>query len=52
LLKEDLIPYSFLRYIFVAESDLKNGKFTDAVFEHERTHVEEKHSWDILFIEG
>jgi beta-lactamase regulating signal transducer with metallopeptidase domain len=52
LLKEGSIPYSFLKYIFVAESDLENGKFTDAVFEHERTHVEEKHSWDILFIEG
>jgi hypothetical protein len=52
LLKEDLIPYSFFKYIFVAESDLENGKFTDAIFEHERTHVEEKHSWDILFIEG
>jgi hypothetical protein len=52
LLKEDTIPYSFLKYIFVAESDLENGKFTDAVFEHEQTHVMEKHSWDILFIEA
>jgi len=52
LLKEDSLPFSFLKYIFVAESDLENGKFTDAVFEHERTHIEEKHSWDILFIEA
>jgi beta-lactamase regulating signal transducer with metallopeptidase domain len=52
LLKEDTIPYSFLKYIFVDESDLENGKFTDAVFEHERTHIIEKHSWDILFIEA
>lgn len=52
LLKEESLPYSFLKYIFVAETDLKNGKFTDAVFDHERTHIEEKHSWDILFIEG
>jgi hypothetical protein len=52
LLKEDTIPYSFLKYIFVAESDLENGKFTDAVFEHEQTHIMEKHSWDILFIEA
>jgi len=52
LLKEDSIPYSFLKYIFVAESDLENGKFTDAIFEHERTHIVEKHSWDILFIES
>ncbi|REG81253.1 M56 family metallopeptidase [Algoriphagus antarcticus] len=52
LLKGDSLPYSFLKYIFVAESHLENGKFTDAVFDHERTHIEEKHSWDILFIEG
>lgn len=52
LLKEESLPFSFLKYIFVAESDLDNGKFTDAVFAHERTHVEEKHSWDILFVEA
>ncbi|MCE7053396.1 M56 family metallopeptidase [Algoriphagus sp. AGSA1] len=51
LLKEESLPFSFLKYIFVAESDLEDGKFTDAVFLHERTHIEEKHSWDNLFIE-
>ncbi|PZX52026.1 M56 family metallopeptidase [Algoriphagus chordae] len=52
LLKEDSLPFSFLKYIFVAESDMENGKFTDAVFAHECTHIEEKHSWDNLFIEA
>ncbi|MFC5624831.1 M56 family metallopeptidase [Algoriphagus winogradskyi] len=52
LLKEDSLPFSFLKYIFVAESDLENGKFTDAIFTHECTHIEEKHSWDNLFIEA
>ncbi|TXE11051.1 M56 family metallopeptidase [Algoriphagus aquimarinus] len=52
LLKEDSLPFSFLKYIFVAEADLENGKFTDAVFAHECTHIEEKHSWDNLFIEA
>lgn len=52
LLKEDSLPFSFLKYIFISESDLENGKFTDAVFEHERTHVIERHSWDNLFIEA
>jgi len=51
ILKEDSLPFSFLSYIFVAKSDFDLGKFTDEVFEHERTHVVEKHSWDILFIE-
>src|SRR5690606_3766966 len=50
LLKEESLPFSFLKYIFVAESDLENGKFTDAVFAHECTHIQEKHSWDNLFI--
>jgi beta-lactamase regulating signal transducer with metallopeptidase domain len=52
LIQSDSLPYSFLNYIFVAEADLEKGKFTDAVFEHERTHIQEKHSWDILFIEA
>ncbi|MEB2775967.1 M56 family metallopeptidase [Algoriphagus sp. D3-2-R+10] len=52
LLKEDTLPFSFLEYIFVAESDLDSGKFTDAVFAHECTHIQEKHSWDNLFIEA
>ncbi|MEB2784300.1 M56 family metallopeptidase [Algoriphagus persicinus] len=50
--KEDSLPFSFLKYIFVAVSDLENGKFTDAVFAHECTHIQEKHSWDNLFIEA
>jgi beta-lactamase regulating signal transducer with metallopeptidase domain len=52
LLKGETMPYSFLNYIFVAKSDFENGKFTDAVFDHERTHIKEKHSWDLLFIEA
>ncbi|WP_339755547.1 M56 family metallopeptidase [Algoriphagus aquimarinus] len=52
LLQVDSLPFSFLKYIFVAEADLENGKFTDAVFAHECTHIEEKHSWDNLFIEA
>lgn len=51
LLKEESLPFSFLKYIFVAESDLEDGKLTDAVFAHECTHIQEKHSWDNLFIE-
>lgn len=52
LLNEESLPFSFLKYIFVAESDLESGNFTDAVFAHECAHVQEKHSWDNLFIEA
>ena len=49
--KEDCPPFSFLKYIFVSESDFEGGKITDAILIHESTHVQGKHSWDNLFIE-
>jgi len=52
LLKEESLPYSFLNYIFVSEVELENGKFIDAIFAHECTHIKEKHSWDNLFVEA
>jgi len=52
ILEEESLPFSFLNYIFVSKTDFESGQFTDAVFEHERTHVIEKHSWDILFMEA
>jgi len=51
LLKVDCPPFSFLKYIFVSNTDFEGGKFTDAILIHESTHVKEKHSWDNLLIE-
>lgn len=51
LMPEKTIPFSFLNYIFVSKNQFESGTFHEAVFIHERTHVKEKHSWDILFIE-
>ncbi len=51
LLPKTSLPFSFLKYVFVSKTDFENGKLTDAIIEHEYTHVKEGHSYDILFIE-
>lgn len=44
-------PFSFLRYIFYPKSIFEKEGIPEAIFLHERCHVQEKHSWDILFVE-
>jgi len=52
LLKEQSLPFSFLSYIFVSKYYFENGQLTDSIFAHEQAHVQGKHSWDNLLIEG
>ena len=49
---ENQSPFSFLKYIFVSRRSFEREGISDAVFAHEQSHVREKHSWDILFIEA
>jgi bla regulator protein BlaR1 len=51
LLKEETASYSFLNYIFISERDYANSVIEDEIITHELTHVNEKHSWDVIFIE-
>ncbi len=51
LTSEGIIPYSFLKYIFVNEDDYKNGAIEPAVLGHELTHIRQKHTLDILLFE-
>ncbi len=51
LLKDNILPHSFLHYIFFNKDDYQNGKIEEELFTHELTHVKQKHSFDILFIE-
>ncbi len=44
-------PFSFLKYIFFPKAEFEESGIPEAVFVHERCHVREKHSWDILLIE-
>lgn len=51
LVKESIVSHSFLHYIFVNRDEYENKKVEKEIFTHELTHVNEKHSWDILFVE-
>lgn len=51
LINENLPPHSFLNYIFINKEDYKNGSIEDEIIVHELSHVEQKHSYDILFVE-
>jgi len=51
LLQQSIIPHSFLKYIFLSRKRYKNKEIPSEVIAHEATHVRQKHSLDILFIE-
>jgi bla regulator protein BlaR1 len=51
LLKEHTASYSFLNYIFISEQDYSNRAIEEELITHELTHVTQKHSWDVIFIE-
>lgn len=52
LLKEPSLPFSFLSYIFISKDYFEAQQLTDAIFAHEKAHVQGKHSWDNLLIEA
>lgn len=49
-LKDGFFPFSFLKYIFVHDK-LKNSDTLDKIIEHEKIHVKQNHSFDIILIE-
>lgn len=51
LLEEKVLPHTFLNYIFINETDYNNRKIETELFSHELTHVVQKHTFDVLFIE-
>lgn len=52
LIPELVSPFSFLKYIFYSKITFEKEGIPDAIFLHEQCHVREKHSWDVLFLEG
>lgn len=44
-------PFSFLNSIYLGQNYLNNEQIDECLFLHEKCHVDEKHSLDILFIE-
>ncbi len=51
LLKHQTVSYSFLNNIFISEADYINQNTEQKLITHELTHVQQKHSLDVIFIE-
>lgn len=51
LLDKNCSPHSFLKTIFINKESYKNNQIDDCLFEHEKTHIKQKHSLDVIFIE-
>ena len=52
LLNRSILPHTFLHYIFINKQEYNNRLIEDELFTHELTHVIQKHTLDILFIEA
>ena len=51
LVDEDILPYSFFKYVFVNKSDFENGEIDKELLMHEEAHRTQYHSIDIIFLE-
>ena len=51
LLKEHVIPHTFLKYMFFEKEAYNTNRIPKEILLHEEVHVAQKHSLDIIFIE-
>jgi len=51
LVNEKTLPHTFLNKIFINKEDYETRNIEDELYTHELTHVTQKHTLDILFIE-
>lgn len=51
LVKENVVPHSFINTVLLNKEQFNSGKIPEEVLFHEITHVRQKHSLDILFVE-
>ncbi|TMM32285.1 M56 family metallopeptidase [Polaribacter aestuariivivens] len=51
LVDDKILPHTFWNFIFINKKDYNNGKIEAELFTHELTHVTQKHTFDVLFIE-
>ena len=51
LLKEKMVPYSFMDFIFVNEKAYHHNEIDPAILLHEKQHIRLGHSYDILLME-
>lgn len=51
LLKEKVVPHTFMNTIFVNKKQFRKGEISNSVFIHELSHVRQKHTIDLLIVE-
>ena len=44
----DIDPFSWMKYIVISKEDYENASFQ--ILTHEKAHIAQKHSWDILLL--
>lgn len=51
LIEEPVLPHSFWKSIFINKNEFEKGKIPSELITHEKAHLDQKHTLDILFIE-
>jgi len=51
LVEDKILPHSFWNSIFINKNEFEQGTIETELFTHELTHVSQKHTLDIVFIE-
>ena len=51
LVDEPILPHSFWNTIFINKNEFENGRIPSELIAHEKAHLKQKHTLDILFIE-
>ncbi|WP_162418370.1 M56 family metallopeptidase [Cyclobacterium roseum] len=51
LLRENTLPFTFLHFLFVDNASFQHKTIEKEILFHELTHIRQRHSWDILFVE-
>ena len=51
LTKDDVSPFSFWNTIYLGKSYIKNGTVDPRIFLHEKSHLDQKHSIDLIITE-
>ncbi|CAM1361130.1 M56 family metallopeptidase [Tenacibaculum xiamenense] len=51
LVDDSISPYTFWNYIFINKDEFDNKEIEKELFTHELTHVTQKHTFDVIFLE-
>ena len=51
LIEDAILPHSFWNTIFINKNEFEKGKIPSELIAHEKAHLDQKHTLDILFIE-